>query len=64
MLLRLAVGVIVAYGGIVGVMYLTLADVRARYRPLSPVAAGLPQAEELTVSSWSPGTLRRDPTAR
>jgi hypothetical protein len=49
-LLQLAVGVIVAYGGIVGVIYLTQRSLM--YGPdiarVSPVAAGLPQAEELT----------------
>jgi hypothetical protein len=44
-LLQLAVGVIVAYGGIVGVRSLMYGPDIAR---VSPVAAGLPQAEELT----------------
>ena len=53
MLLQLAVGVIVAYGGIVGVMY--LAQRSLMYVPdlsrLSPVAAGRPQAEEITLTT-------------
>jgi pimeloyl-ACP methyl ester carboxylesterase len=52
-LLQLAVGVIVAYGGIVGVMYLTQRSLM--YVPdsarVSPVAAGLPQAEEITLTT-------------
>ena len=52
-LLQLAVGVIVAYGGIVGVMYLTQRSLM--YVPdtarVSPVAAGLPQAEELRLTT-------------
>ena len=46
MLLQLAVGVIVAYGGIVGALYLTQRSLL--YLPglarVSPAAAGLPQA--------------------
>jgi uncharacterized protein len=53
MFLQLAIGVIVAYGGIVGVMY--LAQRSLMYVPdiahVSPVAAGLPQAEELTLTT-------------
>jgi fermentation-respiration switch protein FrsA (DUF1100 family) len=53
MFLQLAIGVIVAYGGIVGVMY--LAQRSLMYMPdiarVSPVAAGLPQAEELTLTT-------------
>jgi hypothetical protein len=53
MLLQLAVGVIVAYGGIVGVMY--LAQRSLMYVPdlarVSPAAAGLPQAEEITLTT-------------
>ena len=53
MLLQLAVGVIVAYGGIVGVMYLTQRSLM--YLPdlarVSPAAAGLPQAEEITLTT-------------
>ena len=53
MLLQLAVGVIVAYGGIVGVMY--LAQRSLMYVPdlarVSPAAAGLPQAEEVTLTT-------------
>lgn len=53
MLLQLGIGVIVAYGGIVGVMY--LAQRSLMYMPdnarVSPVAAGLPQAEELTLTT-------------
>ena len=53
MLLQLAIGGIVAYGGIVGVMY--LAQRSLMYVPdiarASPVAAGLPQAEELTLTT-------------
>jgi fermentation-respiration switch protein FrsA (DUF1100 family) len=53
MLLQLAIGVIVAYGGIVGVMY--LAQRSLMYVPdiarASPVAAGLPQAEEITLTT-------------
>ena len=53
MLLQLAVGVIVAYGGIVGVMY--LAQRSLMYLPdlarVSPAAAGLPQAEEITFTT-------------
>ena len=49
-LLQLAVGVIVAYGGIVGVMY--LAQRSLMYVPdvarVLPAVAGLPQAEEPT----------------
>jgi fermentation-respiration switch protein FrsA (DUF1100 family) len=51
MLLQFAVGVMVAYGGIVGVIY--LAQRSLMYVPdlarVSPTAAGLPQAEELTL---------------
>ena len=53
MLLQLAVGVIVAYGGIVGVM--SLAQRSLMYVPdlarVSPAAAGLPQAEEVTLTT-------------
>ena len=53
MLLQLIVGVIVAYGGIVGVMYLTQRSLM--YVPdlarVSPSAAGLPQAEEVTLTT-------------
>ena len=53
MLLQLAVGVIVAYGGIVGVMY--LAQRSLMYVPdlarVLPAVAGLPQAEEVTLTT-------------
>ena len=53
MLLQLAVGLIVAYGGIVGMMY--LAQRSLMYLPdlarVSPAAAGLPQAEEVTLTT-------------
>src|SRR4249919_614635 len=53
MLLQLAVGVIVAYGGIVGALYLTQRSLM--YLPglarVSPAAAGLPQAEEVTLTT-------------
>jgi uncharacterized protein len=53
MLLKLAVGVIVAYGGIVGALYLTQRSLL--YLPglarVSPAAAGLPQAEEVTLTT-------------
>jgi uncharacterized protein len=53
MLLQLVVGVIVAYGGIVGVMY--FAQRSLMYLPdiahVSPAAAGLPQAEEITLTT-------------
>jgi uncharacterized protein len=52
-LLQLAVGVIVAYGGIVGALYLTQRSLM--YLPglarVSPAAAGLPQAEEVTLTT-------------
>jgi fermentation-respiration switch protein FrsA (DUF1100 family) len=48
MLLQLAVGVIVAYGGIVTQRSLMYVPDIAR---VSPVAAGLPQAEELTLTT-------------
>ena len=47
------VGVIVAYGGIVGALYLTQRSLM--YLPglarVSPAAAGLPQAEEVTLTT-------------
>ena len=53
MLFKLAVGVMVAYSGIVGVMYLTQRSLM--YVPdlarVSPSAAGLPQAEEVTLTT-------------
>ena len=53
MLLQLAVGVIVAYGGIVGALYLTQRSLM--YLPglarVSPAGAGLPQAEEVTLTT-------------
>lgn len=53
MLLQLAIGVIVAYGGIVGVMYLTQRSLT--YVPdlarVSPSAAGLSQAEEVMLTT-------------
>ena len=53
MLLQLAAGVIVAYGGIVGVMY--LAQRSLMYVPdfarVLPAVAGLPQAEEVTLTT-------------
>ncbi|MGA8292927.1 MAG: alpha/beta fold hydrolase [Rhodoplanes sp.] len=53
MLLQLFIGVIVAYGGIVGVMY--LAQRSLMYVPdlsrVSPSAAGMPQAEEVTLTT-------------
>ena len=53
MLLQLAIGLIVAYGGIVGTMY--LAQRSLMYLPdlarVSPAAAGLPQAEEATLTT-------------
>lgn len=53
MLFQLGIGVIVAYGGIVGVMY--LAQRSLMYLPdiarVSPIAAGLPQAEEHTLTT-------------
>ena len=53
MFLQLAIGVIVAYGGIVGMMY--LAQRSLMYVPdlarVSPAAAGLPQAEEITLTT-------------
>jgi hypothetical protein len=55
MLLQIAIAVIVAYGGIVGVMY--LAQRSLMYVPdiarASPIAAGLPQAEEWQASAWT-----------
>ena len=53
MLLQLAVGLIVAYGGIVGVMYLTQRSLMyvTDIAHVSPAAAGLPQAEEIALST-------------
>ena len=53
MLLQLAIGLIIAYGGIVGVMY--FAQRSLMYLPdiarVSPAAAGLPRAEEITLTT-------------
>ena len=53
MLLQLAVGLIVAYGGIVGVMYLTQRSLMyvTDIAHVSPAAAGLPQADEITLTT-------------